>query len=52
MKKMLIKKKRIDIGEAKDQENMLAENETLKSIIEYNVMMGNIEDPAEEEEEA
>ena len=35
----------------KDIENAIADNETMRAFIEYNIMMGNIEDPSEDEEE-
>ena len=41
----------MDIGLEKDFENAVGENETMKAFIDYNVMMGNVEDPAAEEEE-
>ena len=49
---MFIKKKKMDIGLEKDFENAVAENEDLKAFIDYNIMMGNIEDPSAEEEGA
>lgn len=48
---MLIRKRKIDIGMEKDFENAIAENETMRAFIDYNVMMGNVEDPSEEDEE-
>ena len=48
---MFIKKKKVDVSLAKDFENAIAENETLKAFLDYNIMMGNIEDPTEEESE-
>ena len=47
----IIEKKKLPIGELKDIENAIAERDTLQAFIDYNVMMGNIEDPAEDEEE-
>ena len=41
----------MDIGLEKDFENAVAENESLKSFIDYNIMMGNIEDPSADDEE-
>lgn len=32
-------------------ENTIAENARLKAMFDYNIMMGNIEDPDEEEED-
>ena len=46
-----IEKSKMSIGEAKDVENAIAERDMLRSLVEYNIMMGNIEDPSEEEEE-
>lgn len=48
---MFIKKRRLDIGEEKDIENAIAQAEALRAFIDYNVMMGNIEDPTDESEE-
>ncbi len=46
----IITKRKMDIGEAKDVENAIAEREALQAFLDYNIMMGNIEDPTEEEE--
>ncbi len=46
----IITKHQMDIADRKDIENSLAEREELQAIIDYNIMMGNFEDPAEEEE--
>lgn len=46
----IIKKKKMDIGEAKDIENAIAERDSLRAFLDYNIMMGNIEDPSEDEE--
>ena len=48
---MFIKRRKMDIGMEKDFENAIAENEEMRAFIDYNVMMGNIEDPTEDEEE-
>lgn len=48
---MIIKKRKMDVGLEKDIENTIAENEQMKAFIDYNVMMGYIEDPAEDDEE-
>lgn len=48
---MKVSKRKLDIGKEKDIENAIAENESLKAFIDYNVMMGNIEDPTADEEE-
>lgn len=50
MAKSIITKKKMDIGEAKDVENAIAERDVLKAFLDYNIMMGNIEDPSEDEE--
>ena len=50
-KNMQISKRKLDIGKEKDIENAIAENESMKAFIDYNVMMGNIEDPTVDEEE-
>lgn len=47
---MLIKKRKMDLGLEKDFENAVAENEATKAFIDYNVMMGYVEDPSEGEE--
>lgn len=47
----IIEKKKLPIGELKDIENAIAERDALQAFIDYNVMMGNIEDPGEDEEE-
>ena len=49
-KKSIITRHRADIGERKDIENAIAEAEEMKAIYEYNIMMGNIEDPQEDED--
>lgn len=48
---MKVSKRKLDIGKEKDIENAIAENESMKAFIDYNVMMGNIEDPTADEEE-
>jgi hypothetical protein len=50
-RKMQISKRKLDIGKEKDIENAIAENETMKAFIDFNIAMGNIEDPTEDEEE-
>lgn len=50
-KNMQISKRKLDIGKEKDIENAIAENETMRAFIDYNVAMGNIEDPTEADEE-
>lgn len=46
------RKRGLSPRERSDLDNLRAENEQLKAMTDYNVMMGNIEDPAEEEGEA
>jgi len=48
---MKVSKRKLDIGKEKDIENAIAENETMRAFIDYNVAMGNIEDPTEGDEE-
>lgn len=48
--KSIITKFRNTIAERKDIENAIAEAEQMKAIYDYNIMMGNIEDPQEGEE--
>ena len=47
----IITKFKTSIGEKKDLENAIAEAENMKAMADYNIMMGNLEDPAEEDEE-
>ena len=47
----MLKRRKLDLETMADIENTNAENDTLKALIAYNVMMGNIEDPSEEEGE-
>lgn len=46
----IITKFKSTIAERKDIENAIAEAEQMKAIYDYNVMMGNIEDPQEEDD--
>ena len=48
--KSIITKFKSSIAERKDIENAIAEAEQMKAVFDYNVMMGNIEDPQEGEE--
>ena len=48
--KSIITKFKNSIAERKDIENAIAEAEQMKAVFDYNVMMGNIEDPQEGEE--
>ena len=48
----VLKRTKMDLHDKAIFENLEAENEDMKAFIAYNVMMGNIEDPSEEEEEA
>ena len=46
----LITRNKMDLKDKAVLENTIAENEKLKAMLDYNIMMGNIEDPDEEEE--
>ena len=48
--KSIITKFKTSIAERKDIENAIAEAEQMRAVFDYNVMMGNIEDPQEGEE--
>lgn len=41
----------MDLHDKAVLENTIAENDRLKAMLDYNIMMGNIEDPEEEEGE-
>lgn len=45
----LINRIKMDLSEKALLENTIAENARLKAMLDYNIMMGNIEDPDEEE---
>lgn len=47
----LITRNKMDLTEKALLENTIAENEKLKAMLDYNIMMGNIEDPEEEGDE-
>ena len=47
----LITRNKIDLTEKALLENTIAENGRLKAMLDYNIMMGNIEDPDEEGDE-
>lgn len=47
----IITKFRSTPAERKDIENAIAETENMRAMADYNIMMGNIEDPTEDEEE-
>ena len=47
----LLNRNKMDLHDKAILENAAAENENMKAFLDYNIMMGNIEDPAEEEEE-
>lgn len=47
----LITRNKMDLAEKALLENTIAENEKLKAMLDYNIMMGNIEDPDAEEED-
>ena len=44
----LITRNKMDLKDKAVLENTIAENERLKAMLDYNIMMGNIEDPDEE----
>ena len=46
----LITRNKMDLKDKAVLENTIAENEKLKAMLDYNIMMGNIEDPDAEEE--
>ena len=46
----LITRNKMDLTEKALLENTIAENEKFKAMLDYNIMMGNIEDPDAEEE--
>lgn len=45
----LITRNKMDLKDKAILENTIAENERLKAMLDYNIMMGNIEDPDEAE---
>ena len=45
----LITRNKMDLKDKAVFENTIAENERLKAMLDYNIMMGNIEDPDAEE---
>ena len=47
----LITRNKMDLKDKAVLENTIAENERLKAMLDYNIMMGNIEDPDEEGDE-
>ena len=47
----VLTRNKMDLHDKAILENTIAENERLKSMVDYNIMMGNIEDPEEEEDE-
>lgn len=47
----VLTRNKMDLHDKAILENTIAENERLKAMVDYNVMMGNIEDPEEEEDE-
>ena len=47
----VLTRNKMDLHDKAVLENTIAENDRLKAMIDYNVMMGNIEDPEEEEGE-
>ncbi len=49
--KTIIKKETMNLRDRAEQENMEARAAQMKALQDYNVMMGNLEDPEEAEEE-
>lgn len=47
----LLTRNKMDLHDKAVLENTIAENDRLKAMLDYNIMMGNIEDPEEEEGE-
>ena len=47
----LITRNKMDLKDKAVLENTIAENERLRAMLDYNIMMGNIEDPDEEGDE-
>ena len=45
----LITRNKMDLKDKAVLENTIAENERLKAMLDYNIMMGNIENPDAEE---
>jgi len=48
---MKIERATMSIAEKAMLENAIAKEEENKAMIDYNIMMGNLEDPSDEEEE-
>lgn len=46
----LMNKIRMDLHDKAMLEYLSAENKALSAFVEYNIMMGNIEDPSDDEE--
>ena len=51
LKMTLVERNKMDLKDKADLENTQARAAQLLALLEYNVMMGNIEDPAEEYED-
>ena len=47
----LLVRNKMDLADKAVLENTIAENARLKAMLDYNIMMGNIDDPEEEEDE-
>jgi len=48
---MLLKRRKMDLPDLADIENAQAMTAQLKAMTDYNIMMGNIEDPMEDQED-
>lgn len=47
----VLTRNKMDLHDKAVLEKTIAENDRLKAMLDYNIMMGNIEDPEEEGEE-
>lgn len=47
----VIRKETMNLRDRADQENMEARDAQMQALQDYNIMMGNLEDPEEAEEE-
>ena len=47
----VLSRNKMDLHDKAVLENTIAENDRLKAMVDYNIMMGNFEDPEAEEDE-
>lgn len=47
----LVKRNKMDLTDVAKLENAEAREAQLAAVLEYNIMMGNLDDPAEDEED-